>query len=146
MRPRSSAFVPALFAAVTAAFVLGLSSGAPQPRAAAGGVKISQKIRDHAVRGGRVRVIVELKLPAPIVPERRLLSAQAIGRQRQMISTRAAQLLGKLPQASRRDVRQFQTIPYVALEITPAGLDALAALDADIVRVFEDRLVRTTDA
>ncbi|HMD33840.1 MAG TPA: hypothetical protein VKH42_02675, partial [Vicinamibacterales bacterium] len=36
MRLRSSAFVPALFVALTAAFVLGLSFGAAQPRAAAG--------------------------------------------------------------------------------------------------------------
>ena len=146
MRLRHSAFVPALFAALTAAFVLGLSSGAPQPRAAAGGLTIPQKIRDRAARGGRVRVIVELKLPAPLVPERRLENAQAIGRQRQQIASRAAQLLGKLPQASRRAVRQFQTIPYIALEVTPAGLDALAALDDDVARVFEDRLVRTSDA
>jgi len=146
MRLRSSAFVPALFAALTAAFVLGFSSGAPQPRAAAGGLTIPQKIRDRAASGGRVRVIVELKLPSPLVPERRLGNAQAISRQRQMIASRAALVLGRLPQASRRALRQFQTIPYVALEVTPAGLDALAALDNDVVRVFEDRLVHTTDA
>src|SRR5439155_23250996 len=93
-------------------------------------------------RGGRVRVIVELKLPVAHVPERRLANAQAIGRQRQMIATRAAQLLGKIPQASRRTVHQFQTIPYVALDVTPAGLDALAALDSDIAHVYEDKIAR----
>src|SRR5436190_5008842 len=142
MRLRSSAFIPALFVSLIAAFVLGLSSGAPQPRAAAGGLKIPQKIRDRAARGGRVRVIVELKLPSAHVPERRLPDAQAIGRQRQMIATRAAQLLGKLPPGSRRTIHQFQTVPYVALDVTTAGLDALAALDGDVVRVFEDKLAR----
>src|SRR5438093_512833 len=118
------------------------SCGAPQPRAAAGGPTIPQRVRDRASRGGRVRVIVELKLPVAHVPERRLANAQAIGRQRQMIATRAAQLLEKIPQASRRTVHQFQTIPYVALDVTPAGLDALAALDSDIAHVYEDKIAR----
>ena len=142
MRSRSTAFVPAVFAALTAALVLGLSSGTPQPRAAAGGLKIPQHARDLAARGGRARVIVELKLPAPHVPERRLANAQAIARQRQAIASRAAQVLGKLPLRARRTVHQFVTVPYVALEVTPEGLDALAALDADVVRVYEDMIAR----
>jgi subtilisin family serine protease len=145
MRSRNTAFVPALFVALTAAFVLALSSGAPQPRAAAGGVKIPQKIRDRAARDGRVRVIVELKLPSPLVPERRG-NGQAIGRQRQAITAGVAQVLGRLPRGSHRDLHQFQSVPYLALEVTPAGLDALAALGSDVVRVFEDKLVKPTDA
>src|SRR5258707_14154094 len=121
MRSRSTAFVPAVFAALTAAFVLGISSSAPQPRAAAAGLEIPQTVRDRAARGGRVRVIVELKLPTAHVPERHLPNGQAIGRQRQMIATRAAQMLGRVPARARRTLHQFQTIPYVALEVTQEG-------------------------
>ena len=131
MRSRSTAFVPAVFAALTAALVLGLSSGTPQPRAAAGGLKIPQHARDLAARGGRARVIVELKLPAPHVPERRLANAQAIARQRQAIASRAAQVLGKLPPRARRTLHQFVTVPYIALEVTPEGLDALGCGNMD---------------
>ncbi|HEV3139970.1 MAG TPA: S8 family serine peptidase, partial [Vicinamibacterales bacterium] len=144
MRSRISvAFLPAVFAALTVGFVFGLSSGTPQPHAA-GRVTIPQKVRDRAMRGGRTRVIVELKLPVAHVPERRLANSQAIGRQRQMIAAGVSQLIGKLPQGSRRTVHQFQSVPYLALDVTPAGLDALAALDSDVVRVFEDRISRPT--
>ena len=142
MRSRSTAFLPAVFAALITAFVLGLSSGTPQPRAAAAGLKIPQSVRDRATRSGRVRVIVELRLPTALVAERRLPNGQAIGRQRQMIAARVAQTLGKVPNRARRTLHEFQTIPYVALEVTQEGLDALAALDADVVRIYEDKISR----
>src|SRR5262249_15172217 len=41
-----------------------------------------------------------------------------------------------------RVVREFQTVPYVALEIGPAALAALEAASGDVVRVFDDELAR----
>src|SRR4051794_33627514 len=40
-----------------------------------------------------------------------------------------------------RLVRRFRTVPFAALEVTPAARRALAA-SADVVRVFEDEIVR----
>ena len=145
MRSRSAAFVPASFIALTAAFVIGLSSGGPQPRAAQGktsGPTIPQNVRDRALRSGRARVIVELKLATPHVPERQLKTAQAIAGQRQAIATQAARVLATLPRGSHRVLHQFQTVPYVALEASPQALDALAALGSDVAHVFEDRIAK----
>src|SRR5579862_9748163 len=147
MRSRTAAFVPALFVALTTAFVIGLSSGGPQPRAAQGGTPgptIPQKVRDRAVRSGRARVIVELTLASPHVPERQLKTAQAIAGQRQAIATQAARVLAKLPRGSHRVLHQFQTVPYVAIEASPQALDALAALGSDVARVYEDRIAKPT--
>src|ERR1041385_1005866 len=86
MRSRFSALAPALFAPLTAALVIGFFPRPPQPRAAAAGPRIPQSVRDRAAKSGRVRVIVELKLGTPHVPERQLKTPQAIGRQRQSIA------------------------------------------------------------
>ncbi|MFI5178438.1 MAG: S8 family peptidase, partial [Vicinamibacterales bacterium] len=134
--------MPAVFVAATLAIALALSSGAARPRAAGGGPPIPQNARDRALREGRARVIVELKLPEPHVPEQRLQSGAAVLRQRQRIASRAAQVLARQPQGAHRAVHQYRSVPYLVLDVTPAGLDAIAALDTDIVRVMEDKIVR----
>ncbi|HYM25379.1 MAG TPA: S8 family serine peptidase, partial [Vicinamibacterales bacterium] len=143
MRSRSTAVVThAVFAALTAGLVLALSAGGSQPSAAPKGPAIPQKSRARAVNTGRARVIVELKLASPHVPERQLKTAQAIAGQRQAIATQAARVLGKLPRGSHRVLHQFQTVPYVAIEASPQALDALAALGGDVAHVYEDRIVK----
>jgi len=142
MRSRFSALAPALFAPLTAALVIGLSARSPQPRAAAAGPRIPQSVRDRAAKSGRVRVIVELKLGTPHVPERQLKTPQAIGRQRQSIAAQGAQVLGRLPRGSHRVIHQYQTVPYVAIEATPQALDALASLGADVAQVYEDKIAK----
>jgi subtilisin family serine protease len=104
---------------------------------------IPQGLRDRTARDGVARVIVELKLPAPHVPEGRLAAA-AIASQRARSEERSAAVLARLPRGTHRVVRRFKTIPYIALEVSPAALEALARSDDAVVRVVEDELVRTT--
>ncbi len=86
------------------------------------------------------RVIVELKLPSPHVPEGNLPDVAAVALQRQAIASRITQALAKLPTGSHRVMRRFLTNPYVALEATPEARAALA-LDPDVVRVLDDELL-----
>ena len=93
---------------------------------------------------GRARVIVELNLPSAHEPEANLPDAATVVTQRQLISSRVAQVLAKLPPGSGRVLRQFLTVPYVALEVTPEGRAALDGLGGDILRIFNDELLFPT--
>ena len=87
-----------------------------------------------------VRVIVELRLPSRHVPEGDLPDAATVISQRQAIAARTAQVLSRLAARARRAPRQFQTVPFVALEVTPEERAALA-LDPDVERVLDDVLL-----
>jgi subtilisin family serine protease len=89
--------------------------------------------------GGRTRVIVELRLPSPHVAEG-LTSPAAAAAQRREIVAAGARVAGRLRAADHRVVRQYQTVPYIALEVSPAALAALRAAP-DVVRVFDDEIV-----
>jgi len=86
------------------------------------------------------RVIVELRLPSRHVPEGELPDATTILNQRQSIAARAAQVLSRLPARARPALRRFQTVPFVALDVTPEERNALAA-DPDVARVLDDALL-----
>jgi subtilisin family serine protease len=103
------------FVAAIAGFVLLLSAGAP-PQAAANGHHVPLHLRQRAQSSGRIRVIVELARRED-----------------------AARVLRLLP-ADSRTIRQFQRLPFVAIDLTSAGLDALDALGSDVVRVMEDTI------
>ena len=122
---------------IVAGLVAVLSAGRPVPQAG-GGQAIGAAMRDRAQRAGHARVIVDLKLGAPYVTERRLPNASAVLDQRQRIAGRTEQLLSRLPAAGHRVVRRFQTVPYVVLDLTPAALDVLAASDDIVQRVMDD--------
>jgi subtilisin len=141
MGRRSVVALPITLLAAIASFVVILSHNALTPRAA-GAPQIPEDLRARGRQSGRVRVIVELTRSAGI-PEANLPTAESIRDQRRAIASSADELLAKLPQGSYRILHRFSTIPYVALEVTPAGLDALEALGAD-VRVLEDKIVHPT--
>ena len=86
-----------------------------------------------------VRVLVEMRMPSAPVPEGNLDAATVLS-QRQAIAARIAQVLSRLPARTRPAPRQFQTIPFVALELTPEERAALA-LDPDVERVLDDVLL-----
>ncbi|HSL24530.1 MAG TPA: S8 family serine peptidase [Vicinamibacterales bacterium] len=94
------------------------------------------------VPGERARVIVELRLSVPHAPEGTLGSAEAVGAQRARIARARGALLAKLAPGTRRVVRTFRTVPFVALEVDAAAVAALRALTSDVVRVFDDELMR----
>ena len=95
-------------------------------------------VTDASAQG--VRVIVELRLPSRHVPEGELQDAATVIGQRQAIAARTAQVLSRLTARARRAPRQFQTVPFVALEVTPEERAALA-LDPDVERVLDDVLL-----
>ena len=108
---------------------------------AGGGVQIPTELRSRAEREGRVRVIVELELPSGLHAPEPSLPPQAIAAQRRAIESQAARVMTRLSRSSHRLLRRYQTVPYVALEVTPASL-ALLESSSDVVRVMEDALVR----
>ena len=99
MSRRSVVALPVTLLAAIAGFVVVLSNSAPPPRAA-GAQQIPENVRARSRQAGRVRVIVQLKLPSAHVPEGNLLTAGAILNQRRSIADGGARLLSRLPQGS----------------------------------------------
>src|SRR5262245_1210965 len=99
MRRRSTAVPAGIFVAVLSAFVVLLSNNAPS-MAAKPAPQISQAIQSRIRPNGWVRVLVELKLPSRAVHEASLKNLTAVLAQRQIIGSRPARLLAKLPPGS----------------------------------------------
>jgi len=100
-------------------------------------------VREQAAQNGRVRVLVELRLASgPFMPESTIGNSAGVQAQRNAIALSRARVLSTLTPATVRVVRQFETTPYIAIEVTPAALAALEANGADVVRVLEDGLAR----
>jgi subtilisin family serine protease len=99
---------------------------------------VPRALYDKAAREGPVRVIVQFRVP--ITPEGALQSADAVASQRQNIAAMRYAALAMLAGTSHRTIREFTTIPFVALEVAP---DAISALEAspNVVGVEEDRLL-----
>src|SRR5262245_24931518 len=121
---------------------MALSSVLWRPAQAQAGRRVPDGLRAAGQRAGRIRVIVELALPGPFLPEASRPGQADVAGQRQAIGARAARVLAGLAPGSFRSIRQFQTVPYVALEVTPAALDALEAMSGDVTRVTEDTILR----
>ncbi|MGH7411944.1 MAG: S8 family peptidase [Candidatus Methylomirabilis sp.] len=93
----------------------------------------------EAARKGSVRVIVQLGGNA--LPEGRLKDAEAVASQRQAIAVRRSRLMTELATTRHRMIREFETIPFVALEVWP---DAMSLLETSphVMAVEEDRIER----
>jgi subtilisin family serine protease len=132
--------------AVVATWVLMLGAGALAVALEASAQErapVSQRVRDAIQRDGSARVIVELRLPsAPHVPEGRLATAAARAAQRQGIATARAQLLARVQATSHGVIRQYSSLPFLALEIGPDALRELEASGSDVVRVIADGIRR----
>ena len=85
--------------------------------------RISTGVAARAVAGERVRVLVELD--AAFAPEG-ALAAAARGAQRRRIAAAQASLAADLAGTPHRVVRAFRAIPFAALEVEAAALEALA--------------------
>jgi subtilisin len=125
-----------------AGFIVIWSSATARPSAAAGAPQVSGDLLDVARRNGSVRVIVELKLPSTPIAEGVFQNTGAVLRQRQRIAAAAAELLSRLPTASHRVVHQYQTAPYLALEVNSEALGALDSLNSNVARVIPDTIIR----
>jgi len=95
----------------------------------------------EAARKGSVRVIVQLGAKA--IPEGQLKSAEAVASQRRAIAVRRSRLMAELAISRHRIIREFETIPFVALEV---WTDAMSLLDTSthVVGVEEDRIERAS--
>jgi subtilisin family serine protease/uncharacterized cupredoxin-like copper-binding protein len=94
----------------------------------------------RAQKDGALRVIVALRLPSgKSRPEGRLTSRAMLDSQRAEIAATQSGVLARVV-GKHRLWHRFETVPFVALEVDPAGLAALAA-DPDVEQVVEDRLV-----
>ncbi|MEW6268644.1 MAG: S8 family serine peptidase [Thermodesulfobacteriota bacterium] len=85
---------------------------------------------------GTVRVLARLDVPATAEG---LLDADGVAAQRTAIKASCAAMEADLAGTAWRMTREFATVPYVALEVTPAALTALT-LSGAVRDVAEDRL------
>ena len=97
-------------------------------------------LRAKAQGEGRVRVIVGLRTEGSATAS--VVDGLAATRKRSPLIARAQQSLTiRLSGQNVSVIRRFKFIPYMALEVDGAGLEALA-IDAEVVSIEEDRVVK----
>jgi subtilisin len=132
------AAIGACLAVLTALAGTSPSAQTPKPERV-----VPDNVRARANRDGRVRVLVELRLAAGRhVAEGDLRTLAEISRQRSDILSAFDRVDARLRRADRRILYRYRTVPYVALEVTAAGLAALEAATTDVAAVFEDQILR----
>jgi hypothetical protein len=139
---KSTVALPGTLVAAVAALLVVWSGASARPHAAAQLSQAPGDLHELARRQGTARVIVELRLSSPHTAEGALGTVAAVLAQREQIAAARARILSRLPAGEHRVVRQYQTAPYLALDVSSAGLAALEVLNSDVVRVFPDRIVR----
>ncbi|HOE41643.1 MAG TPA: S8 family serine peptidase [Rhodoferax sp.] len=95
------------------------------------------KLRKKMAQTTAMRVIVGVRVP--FAPEG-LLAAASSAQQRIDIAAGHRAVLGKIPALAEKTdkSRLFETIPFMALEVTPKELEELAAL-TEVTSIIEDR-------
>jgi subtilisin len=109
-----------------------LDASADEPDPGTGPVNVAGLLA-RAERTGKIRVLVRLDIP--FVPEGRL-DVGGAERQRSAMATRADEVLQTLGLPAERMTR-FETIPFVAMEVSAAELARLASISA-VVGIEED--------
>ena len=103
----------------------------------------AQKFDELAVtvqEKGTARVIVGLRVSG-YKSEASFQEVREVETQRLAISRAQEGLLGRLTGYSRSSVKRFETIPFLAMEVTREGLDVLRA-SVDVVSIEEDAWLR----
>lgn len=95
-----------------------------------------QQLRKTAGESGKVRIIVELRVPYAAEGK---LSGQEARRQRSDIAGARSSVLAKLALRGDARIRTFDALPLVAMDVTLDDLDRLAS-DANVLGVQEDRI------
>jgi len=98
---------------------------------------VPKPLVDRAAQEGTVRVLVQLQVVAK--PEGELASAETVAAQRQAIAVAQSALMAELVGTRYRLIRTYETIPFLALDVSS---DALRILEASplVVGIEEDRL------
>jgi subtilisin len=138
MRPSPTLVV--LLVAVFVALSAPLGPSTSPRRAAADDLEVSAQVRNQVAGAGRTRVIVEVRLPGAFVPEGQLPTAAHVALQRADLTSSQQQILSRLAGRRHTVIHQFQTAPFLALEIESDALQELEALPFYVRRVVEDRL------
>lgn len=120
-----------LLGAVLVGAVLLSSLGTPGSGASQPTPEIDPAVRS-GVQSGRIRVIVELRVPSGGEPAAREV---AIARAQDMV-------LARLPESHAAVARRYASIPMLALEIDRTALGALEAMADTVVSVKADGVVR----
>ena len=113
---------------------------AGEPVARAQWARALAALRAEAQSEGRVRVIVGLRTQGRPLASAAGSSREARARTPQIIRARQS-LANRLSGQDVSILRRFKFMPYVALEVDRAGLEALAA-DPEVVSFQEDRAVK----
>lgn len=102
-------------------------------------VPAAEKLGSMAQTKGAVPLIVGVKTDVPFVPEGKRTTPSSVQRQRRAINDAQERLLDSLSDFSIAVSARYKYIPYVALTVDEAGLEAL--LDSPLVTsVHEDSL------
>ena len=101
---------------------------------------VPRSVHDRALRAGRVRVLVELRLPAGSHVPEGALSPAAITVQRRDIGETSRRVLARLAAHDHRVLRRYASVALVALEVGAAGLTELEASGVWVKRVVEDTI------
>ena len=104
-------------------------------------VQIIGLLRQQAESRGAARVIAGIRVA---FAAEGLLTAVGALQQRNEIAAMQSTVLGKLLSVAQKPetIKRFDTIPFMALEVTPAELEALVNL-SEITSIEEDRPVAT---
>jgi subtilisin family serine protease len=100
-------------------------------------VQTLNTLRRQAATAGSTRVIIGVRVP--FAPEG-ALSASSASQQRYEIADAHAAVLDQVPALQQRPgtIKRFETIPFMALEVTPDELEALVSLP-NVTSVEEDK-------
>jgi subtilisin family serine protease len=103
--------------------------------------QVEQAVRDQLTQRGRTRVMLQLNT-SPAVYEEEYLSRRQLRRQRNAIVEWRERVRAVLDGTGSSVVREFDTVPFVAVDLDADGLAALESAGADVTRVIEDRLLK----
>jgi subtilisin len=150
-RARASAVLPSVVALLVAglfASAQGQGQGQGPQRGNADSLRpvVSSTVRSRLAREGHTRVIVELRMAGMHVPEPvvgRAGGQAAVQARRQNLNAVRARALSRIPAVARRELRRYETLPLVALEIDPSVLSVLEA-SSDVLRVVPDEVLRAS--
>lgn len=111
------------------------------PLAATTDIRTAQTLsalRQQAAIRGTTRIIVGVR--AAFAPEG-LMAADSVGQQRDEIAATQLAVLDRVPSLKQKPAttKRFETIPFIAMEVTLAELETLAGL-TEISSIEEDRL------
>ena len=135
MPPARPLLHPAASLALAAGLAIGAAGALAQPVPSPEHDRLAQK----ATQRGKVRVIVGLNVPA--VLDRMLPAAQMLQQRQAIRDTQSAAAMQVL-MGTRSQVKvQFDTVPYMAIEVDPSGLARLR--NSWLVKeVYEDKLAK----